>query len=228
MTHALRRYATYGNITGTLALFVALGGTGYAATRIGTAQIKNGAVTTAKIKDGAVTAAKVKPGSLTGAQFAPGTLLKGDTGAAGAAGAAGAPGAAGTTGPAGATGPSDVYIQNISGGIDTPSSSTTTPVATLSLPAGSFLITSKLYGRSGAAGPHTMLCSLDHGATQIDFTNSGYVDTDAVAHIPLQGSVVLAAPGTVTLTCNSDVVAGFRLYGISLAAVKTANLHVIP
>lgn len=47
------------------ALFVALGGTAYAATRlpsnsVGTAQLKKGAVTSSKIKDGAVTGSKIK------------------------------------------------------------------------------------------------------------------------------------------------------------------------
>jgi hypothetical protein len=57
-----------------LALFVALGGTGYAAfglpkNSVGTKQLKNGAVTGAKLSAGAVTGAKVEPGSLTGAEI---------------------------------------------------------------------------------------------------------------------------------------------------------------
>lgn len=53
-----------------IALFVALGGTTYAATSlpknsVGTKQLKKDAVTGAKIKDGAVTAAKINPAGLT-------------------------------------------------------------------------------------------------------------------------------------------------------------------
>src|SRR5436190_17303568 len=53
-----------------LALFVALGGTTYAATSlpknsVGTKQLKKNAVTSAKIKNGAVTAAKLKNGLMT-------------------------------------------------------------------------------------------------------------------------------------------------------------------
>ena len=40
-------------IIATIALLVALSGAGYAATTIGTAQLKNNAVTTPKIKNGA-------------------------------------------------------------------------------------------------------------------------------------------------------------------------------
>jgi hypothetical protein len=82
-----------------LALFVALGGSAYAATNlprnsVGSSQIRNGAVTVAKIRrhavmaaalasnsvgsdavqSGAVTGAKIAPHSLTGSVFAPGTI----------------------------------------------------------------------------------------------------------------------------------------------------------
>jgi hypothetical protein len=66
-------------VVATIALFVALGGTGYAAfglprNSVGTKQLKNGAVTTSKIRDGAVTGAKVKGHSLTGASIDLNTL----------------------------------------------------------------------------------------------------------------------------------------------------------
>lgn len=49
-----------------LALCVALGGTAWAAGKIGTKNLKNNAVTTAKIKKNAVTTAKIKKGAVTG------------------------------------------------------------------------------------------------------------------------------------------------------------------
>ena len=53
-----------------VALFVALGGTGYAAfslpkNSVGSKQLKNKAVTTGKLKNGAVTAGKIKNGAVT-------------------------------------------------------------------------------------------------------------------------------------------------------------------
>ena len=60
---------TFANVISCLALFVALGGSAYAATQlkknsVGTKQIKPNAVTTAKIKKGAITGAKIKLSSV--------------------------------------------------------------------------------------------------------------------------------------------------------------------
>jgi hypothetical protein len=64
-----------------LALFVAMGGTGYAALNlpknsVGAKQIKKNAVTGVKLKKNAVTGTKVKDHSLTGADISAGTLGK--------------------------------------------------------------------------------------------------------------------------------------------------------
>ena len=52
-----------------IALFVALGGTGYAATQINGKTLKNNSVTGKKLKNKTVTGAKVKPNTLTGTQI---------------------------------------------------------------------------------------------------------------------------------------------------------------
>jgi hypothetical protein len=52
-----------------IALFVALGGTGYAATQINGKSLKNNSVTGKKLKNKTVTGGKVKPNTLTGAQI---------------------------------------------------------------------------------------------------------------------------------------------------------------
>ena len=71
------------------ALFVALGGSSYAALKIGTKDLKNGSVTSAKIRDGTIGSRDIgrrTRGGLRGA--------KGDKGDPGRNGAAGAPGTA--------------------------------------------------------------------------------------------------------------------------------------
>jgi hypothetical protein len=60
---------SYAGVTATLALILALSGTSYAAVTlgkatVGTAQLKNGAVTTPKLHGSAVTSGKVKNGSI--------------------------------------------------------------------------------------------------------------------------------------------------------------------
>jgi hypothetical protein len=75
----IRSKLTYANVMATVAVFIALGGSAYAATQlkknsVGTKQIKNQAVTAAKIKNGAITGAQVKSGSLTGTQINASTL----------------------------------------------------------------------------------------------------------------------------------------------------------
>jgi hypothetical protein len=79
MVRGIRRHATYGNVTATLALFLALGGGAYAAVAlpansVGSRQLKANAVTTSKIKNSAVTGAKVRRNTLTGSDIRESTL----------------------------------------------------------------------------------------------------------------------------------------------------------
>lgn len=65
------------NFLGYVALIVAVSMTplpAYAASKIGTKQIKNSAVTTAKLKNGAVTAPKIGAGAVSGAAIAAGAV----------------------------------------------------------------------------------------------------------------------------------------------------------
>jgi hypothetical protein len=92
MLRIIRSRLTFANVVASLALFIAIGGTSYAALKlpagsVGTKQIRNKAVTLGKISSTARTA-------LTG--------RTGPVGPAGPAGLAGAAGAAGATGAAGA------------------------------------------------------------------------------------------------------------------------------
>ena len=75
----VRPKLSFANVMSVLALFVALGGTAFAASQlgkntVGSKQLKQNAVTTAKVKKEAITAAKVKRGTLTGKQVNGSTL----------------------------------------------------------------------------------------------------------------------------------------------------------
>ena len=95
----LRSRLTYANVIASIALFMAMGGTGYAAltlpkASVGAKQLKPGSVTAKKVKSGAITSAKVKNRSLLGTDFKAGQLPAGPQGPSGPQGSTGAPGSA--------------------------------------------------------------------------------------------------------------------------------------
>ena len=65
-------------IIAVIALLVALSGAGYAATTIGTSQLKNNAVTTPKIKNAAVNTAKLKNNAVNSSKLASGAVKAAD------------------------------------------------------------------------------------------------------------------------------------------------------
>jgi hypothetical protein len=96
----LRGRLTFANAVSSIALFVALGGTSYAAVTLSSnsvrsKHIKNGQVKRADIAKNAVNADKVADGTLLAKDFKPGQFV------AGAPGPAGSQGSKGETGPAG-------------------------------------------------------------------------------------------------------------------------------
>lgn len=93
-----------------LALFSALGGTGYAAAQlapdsVGSKQIKRAAVARSDIRIDAIDSARIKNGSLQRSDFAPGQLKAGAQGPQGPQGPKGEQGAPGAQGPKGEQGP---------------------------------------------------------------------------------------------------------------------------
>jgi hypothetical protein len=79
MIRKLRARMTYANVVSTIALGLAIGGgTAYAATRIGTSDIRYHAVTGSKIASNAVTTSKVKANALTGADLRDNSIHSGD------------------------------------------------------------------------------------------------------------------------------------------------------
>lgn len=100
---------SYANVMATAAMFVALGGSSYAAVTLSknsvtSTSIKNGQVKTADLATNAVTSAKVKDFSLLSEDFKPGQLVAGAPGPAGPGGPKGDTGPTGLQGPKGDTG----------------------------------------------------------------------------------------------------------------------------
>jgi hypothetical protein len=70
----VRKVLTFSNVVACIALFVALGGSVYAAGKISGTQLKSGSVPGNRIKSKSLTGNQIKPGSLTGTQIKAGSL----------------------------------------------------------------------------------------------------------------------------------------------------------
>jgi hypothetical protein len=91
MRESLRRRLSFANVVSVIALFVALGGVGYAAIKlpknsVGSKQIKDGQVKGGDLGPGSISSGHVADGSLLGEDFAAGQLPAGPRGPAGADG----------------------------------------------------------------------------------------------------------------------------------------------
>jgi hypothetical protein len=78
--NTLKRHLTVANVLSCIALFVALSASAYAATKLGTGQVKavniaKQAVTNPKIKNQAVTSGKIKNGGVVAADLASGSVI---------------------------------------------------------------------------------------------------------------------------------------------------------
>jgi hypothetical protein len=112
MLSQLRAHLTYANVVATIAVFIALGGSSYAALKlpknsVGSDQLKPNSITSAKVKGGSLgtTDLKASARSFLRGQRGP----RGVQGPQGTAGKTGKTGARGRTGPAGAAGSARAY-----------------------------------------------------------------------------------------------------------------------
>lgn len=202
-----------------IALFVALGGVGYAAITIDGKNLKNKSVAGKKLKNNtigggkikanAVTGPKVKAGSLEASDFKAGQLPSGPQG---------------PKGDTGATGPSDVYFDNASLAVLTGTERNV--VATLNLPAGNWLVQSKLIIQQDASGGEVD-CYIRTTSDQDSFytvldPNTG---TSFVESMFGTAALALAAPTTVTTECKDFGAAGGAIVASPvMTAIRTGTL----
>jgi hypothetical protein len=92
---------TYANVVASLALFVAVGGSSYAAISVTGAQVRDGSLTGLDVRNSSLTGKDVRNGTLGTADFAAGQLPAGPAGPAGPQGPKGDTGATGAAGPKG-------------------------------------------------------------------------------------------------------------------------------
>jgi Collagen triple helix repeat (20 copies) len=247
--HRIRGTFGYANVVSTLCLVLLLGGgTAYAATQllpknsVGSAQIKQGAVTPAKLSP----AAKQSMTGATGPQGPKGEPgprgeigprgeagQKGDTGAKGETGLQGTPGPKGNTGDTGAKGekgdegdlgpigPSDVYSASaILKGVN-PASGTVT-VVSLSLPAGNYLVAATQTAES-EGGRSTITCDIVVGSSsQANFF--ARIEGELSGTLADQATISLSAQTTVSEQCQT-VGKPMDLSEPTLTAIKVGTLH---
>ena len=105
MLARLRPRLTFSNVVACLALFVALGGSSYAALKVTGRTVEDGSLSGRDVRNNSLTGRDIR--GLTAVDFTGGLPAgpRGPAGAAGANGDAGAPGAPGTPGAPGAEGP---------------------------------------------------------------------------------------------------------------------------
>lgn len=185
----LRRHLTYANVAATLALFLALGGAAYAATRlprnsVGTAQLKAGAVTAGKI-------ARKTRNQLRGDRGPQGP--QGKVGKTGKVGPKGAAGAAGTRGATGADGTGPAFEVFATGKAVSEAGSA---IAAENLGAGAYVISADVTVESTLTTPTEVSCELNGGGEA-----SGWVENEKPTTLSLSVTRTLGSAGNATLTC---------------------------
>jgi Collagen triple helix repeat (20 copies) len=183
-----------------LALFVALGGTGYAATQL--SQGEGQATASKKTKQGPRGPKGPKgPKGAKGAKGAPGTTgLPGQRGAAGATGAQGAPGE---------RGPSDGAIASVPAGVTEIGKAPDKPkvIVTLSLGPGKWMVTGQASLTDVSESERSAWCSLNANGTQLGIAQAIDALTPPTVRngdATVLGAVDLPAGGIVELRCWAE------------------------
>jgi len=163
-----------------------------------------------------------------GAQGAQGIAgPQGATGAQGVTGAQGATGATGATGPTGATGAagtSDVYILRDVVGVrrlDTNANSK----ATLSVPAGNYLINAKahVWTRDGDTQPaHCQLSTGDRSDVRVPANDGQLIETSGSMNLTLLDAATFSGPAMIVLDCH---VFNGGINEIVVTATKVTAIH---
>ncbi len=190
-----------------IALCVALAGTAYAATKIGTKNIRNGAVTTKKLKNRAVTAGKLANGAVTAEKIGPNAVTSGAIAADAVTSAKIANGAVGASqlAPGVLAGGSAGFVATANGQQAIAASLDPTPLAQLSLPAASaYVVTAQMtLGNAGNTPGNFINCFLTRNnaplSQGVHRMVAGAVFEDTIT---LTGAIDQG--GTLRLSCSAD------------------------
>ncbi|MDT7713430.1 MAG: hypothetical protein QOG46_2205 [Pseudonocardiales bacterium] len=206
----MRQRLTYANVMSTIAVFVVLGGTGYAATRlarnsVGSPQIRNGAIKNVDISSATKRSLRGKRGA------------KGPTGA---------------SGPAGTAGPSEMI--EVKRTAEIPLSgpkNVNTTLATVQLTAGSWLLEAQTQLHYDAADGDNYFCELV--TDQNGFLNRGTASIGTgtpetqYATLSARSTIVLTTPTAILYRCshaNVDEASGAKAENTVVTATRTGGV----
>ena len=219
-------YLSSAHVLAGAALFVALGGTSYAAVSlpknsVGTTQLRKNAVASSDIRKNAVTSAKVRNGSLGVADLSKGAVASlrtpGPAGPAGPAGSAGSAGPAGAQGIPGPQGPAGIVepLSVANAGTVNLLSGTTHTVLVLAVPPRRYAITAKL--NLYTLGADRIDCDLRANGVVLDTINWNPPGADVRMPVSLQ-AVTPTAAGSLDVRCHNGDATG-SAYQRSLIAI---------
>lgn len=207
----LLSHLSYANVIATLALFLALGGTAVAGTRL--------FVTGADVQDHSLTGIDLKKGSVGASVLSPGAIraLTGARGATGAAGARGSDGAAGPVGPAGPQGPAGNGVTTTTvAGDDQSDYVDLTPLATTTLTAsGDYVIFTSLTVHNTGTSDEYLNCGYRvngslNGASGVE-TTAGNTSSGTSA-----GVVNADGPTTVEFLCQGNGATSYDISNVTM------------
>ncbi len=147
----------------------------------------------------------------------------GAQGPAGPQGPQGLTGATGPMGPQGPAGPTNAWVAQNVGNVTVNTGGNVT-VASLSLPAGSYLFFAKAKALRSGSTNTTITCTLRNGATVLDELQAP-LSTSTPTVVALHSYATLNAAGTVTMQCSRSGGTGIVSYR-TLSAQAFTNLTV--
>jgi hypothetical protein len=213
-----RRFRPSGSmLVALLALVMAMTGSAVAASLITSKQIKNGTIQTKDISKKALKSLRGQRGPT------------GLAGTAGAAGAAGAPGAPGAKGDKGDPGPSHSYtdiggLVNFNG-----TANNDTTVASVTVPAGTYVIRADVLANNNSASQVTFTCRLD-GPTGTTLNDPGEVMflgpnvNDDRNFFLNSAATTFAGATTISQVCHSSSNSGvYSAHSLVATAVGALN-----
>ena len=229
LAHFLRRL-TYANVMATLAVFIALGGSSYAALRIGSRQIVDNGIRSKDIRNNEVTSSDVRNRSLQAKDFKAGQLAKGAKGDPGAKGDLGPPGPSVAGYAVSRPGVASSLPANASYGttVTLNTGADKSGPITVSFPA-RLIITGTTRLQNGDGSARTMRCRLvlsPGGAQQLVSADAPNPVASFAEHTTTVTGAVDVAPGTynVGMECATQLSNGGGLYSdVSLTVVAVGR-----